>query len=80
MATALRRSRSWASMKARWGSQADAVGATAGGVTAGVTAGAGAGAGGRAGGICSADPAATAGQRVATPGEFAAAAAANRFR
>jgi hypothetical protein len=79
MATALRRSRSWASMNARWGSQADAVGATAVGITAGVIAGAGAGAGGQDGGICCASAAATPGEPVATPGEFAAAAAANHL-
>ena len=52
-------------MKARWGSQAEAV--TAAGV------------GGRGGGVCGAGPAATADEPVATLEEFAAAAATNRF-
>ena len=81
MAMALRRRRSWASMKARCGSQAEAVGATGGGggvgVGGSVGAGVGAGvdAGGQGGGICCAGPAPAPGESVATPGEFAGAAA-----
>ena len=74
MAMALRRKRSWASMKARWGSQAEAVAAA--------TADSGdasPGAGGQGGGICCATPAVTAKEPVATPGEFDAAEVANRL-
>jgi hypothetical protein len=62
---ALRRRRSWASMKARWGSQAEAEAAANA-----VSGDASADAGGRGGGICCAGPAATPGEPMATPGEF----------
>jgi len=65
MAVALRRRRSWASMKALWGSQAEAV------TTAEV--------GGRGGGICGVAAVVAVAESVATPGEVAGAAVANRF-
>ena len=74
---ALPRRRSWASMNARWGSQAEAE------ADAAATAVSGAAipdAGGQGGGTCCDDPALTPKEPVATPGEFDTAAVANRFR
>ena len=71
---ALRRRRSWASMNARWGSQAEA--------DAAATAVSGAAipdAGGQGRGTCCDDPAVTPKAPLATPGEFDTAAVANCF-